>query len=75
MATIGEAIDKKAQEYIELYESFRADETFHDQAASLAKHDLIVQGYIYQEALVKVKRYIASAEGWGGSDRKDATTS
>jgi len=62
MPTIGEAIKAKAREYIDLYNRFRADEQFRDQAAGLAQHDLRQAIYINREALALVNRHIAQQE-------------
>lgn len=58
MATIGVSIDEKVQEYIELYEAFRADELFKDQARSLAMHDMAVQKFVAEKVLERLREYI-----------------
>lgn len=65
--TIGETIDKKADEYITLYKRLMADEEFASRAESLATHDLVMAKYINGKALEKVDKYIAlSSKGEGG---------
>jgi len=60
--TIGERIDKLTQEYIDLYESLKTDPVLADKAATLAKHDLIVQRYTASAALDNLTEHIERSE-------------
>ena len=60
--TIGQAIGETAQEYIELYERLKQDESLEDPAG-LAVLDLWQRAYIAKEAQEKVEAYIAKQGG------------
>ena len=60
--TIGQAIGETAQEYIELYERLKQDESLEDPAG-LAVLDLWRRAYIAKKAQVIVEAYIAKQGG------------
>lgn len=64
MATIGEAIDKKIEEAMEMYEAFvkSDDRVIRNRAAELATHDLYQEIHIAERALERVKEYIKAQE-------------
>lgn len=65
--TVGEKIDARVKEYIDLYERFRKDEEYHDKAHNLAVYDLFMQKYVAERVLERVQTYIEARE-------KDLTT-
>lgn len=65
MATVRGAIDAKVKEYIDLYEAFRADDKFCNQAKSLALHDVALQKYIWEKVEGTLQEYIRVREGEG----------
>lgn len=63
MVTVGDKIDEMVKVYVELYERFRADEKFCDLARNLATYDLIMRGYVADQALARVEEHIGVREG------------
>lgn len=60
--TIGDAINEKAQQYIAMYDRFCKDPIDGTDPATLAKHDLVMEIYINEEALEIVKAHIVEVE-------------